>query len=69
MAKWQKIFSTEVAYRADIVKDVLEDQGIKSVILNKKDSSYNNFGALEVLVMPDDIIRAKQIIENDIEFE
>ena len=69
MAKWQKIFSTEVSYRADIVKDVLEDQGIKSVILNKKDSSYNNFGALEVLVMPDDIIRAKQIIENDIEFE
>lgn len=60
---------TEVAYRAEIVKGVLEDFGITSVILNKQDSSYNNFGSHEVLVLPEDVIRAKQIIQNDIDFK
>ncbi|MEQ8925683.1 MAG: DUF2007 domain-containing protein [Fulvivirga sp.] len=69
MAKWQKVFSTEMSYRAEIVKDVLEDFGIQSVILNKKDSSYNNFGALEVHVLPEDVLRSKQIIQNDIDFK
>ena len=69
MAKWQKVFMTEVAYRAEIVKGVLEDFGITSVVLNKMDSSYNNFGNHEVLVLPEDVLRAKQIIQNDIDFK
>lgn len=69
MAKWQKVFITDVAHRAEIVKGVLEDFGITAVILNKKDSSYNNFGNHEVLVLPDDVIRAKRIIQNDIDFK
>lgn len=60
---------TEVAYRAEIVKGVLEDFGITSVVLNKMDSSYNNFGNHEVLVLPEDVLRAKQIIQNDIDFK
>lgn len=60
---------TDQSYRAEIVKDVLEDAGVKAVILNKKDSSYNNFGALEVHVLPADVMKAKRIIENDIDFK
>lgn len=69
MAKWQKVFSTDHAYRAEIVKDVLENTGIAAVILDKKDSSYNNFGTLEVHVLPDDVIRAKRTIQHDIDFK
>lgn len=69
MAKWQKVFTTEQAYRAEIVKDVLGEVGITAVILNKKDSSYNNFGSLEVHVLPDDAIKAQRIIQNDIDFK
>ncbi len=69
MAKWQRVFTTDYSYRAEIAKDVLEDAGINSVILNKKDSSYNNFGRHEIHVLPEDVIRAKKIIENVINFK
>ena len=69
MAAWQKVYSAEQSYRAEIVKDVLEDAAIHPVIINKKDSSYNNFGAHEVHVSADDVIRALQIIKNDIDFK
>ncbi len=69
MANWQKVYSTEHSYRAEIVKDVLEDSEILAVIVNKKDSSYNNFGAHEIHVLHDDVIRATQIIQNDINFK
>lgn len=69
MANWQKVFTSDQAYRAEIVKDVLEEAEIRAVILNKRDSSYNNFGAYEIHVLPEDTIRAKQIIENDIDFK
>ena len=68
MAKWQKVFSTEESYRAEIVKSVLDDTGINAVVLKKKDSSLNNFGLFEVLVLPDDVIKAMKIIQNDISF-
>jgi hypothetical protein len=69
MAEWQKVYSTEQAYRAEIVKDVLENAAIQVVIINKQDSSYHNFGAHEVHVLPEDVMKALQIIENDINFK
>lgn len=67
MKDWQKVYSTEQAYRAGIVKAVLEDNGMQPVIINKKDSSYN-IGSLEVHVSAEDVLGALKIIENDITF-
>ena len=69
MAKWQKIFSSFHAYQAEIVKDVLEDRGMNPVMINKKDSAYDNFGLHEVHVNSDEVMRALKIIENDINFK
>jgi hypothetical protein len=41
----------------------LEEEGIKVFYINKKDSSYNNFGQIELYVQRDDVIRAKYIID------
>lgn len=68
MAAWHKVFSAEQAYRAEIVRDVLEDAAINAVVLNKKDSSYN-IGVHEVHVSADDVIRALHVIKNDINFK
>jgi len=68
MKGWQKVFDTEHNYRAEIVKSVLEDHGMNPVVINKKDSSYNNFGAHEVHVSSEDVLEALKIIENDINF-
>lgn len=68
MSNWQKVFSDKHEYRAEIVIAVLKDSGLQPVLVNKKDTAYQ-FGHFEVLVAPDDVIRALKIIENDIEFK
>lgn len=69
MAHWQKVFSAEQAYKAEIVKDVLENSGLRPVLISKKDSTYSNFGLNEVHVTSEEVIAALKIIENDINFK
>lgn len=67
MSEWQKVFEDSTSHRVEIVKSVLEDMGITSVIVNKKDSSYQ-FGHFEIKVAPDDVLRAIKVIKEDIKF-
>ena len=69
MKEWQKVFETDNPHRAEIVKYVLESTGIGSIILNKKDSSYNNFGFYQVMVSNEDVLKSIKLIENDVSFE
>ncbi len=61
---WEKIFSTAQPYQAEVAKQILEENGIQAVVINKKDSSYLAFGEAEVYVKQEDVIRAKQYIKN-----
>lgn len=67
--KWQKVFSDELEYRVQIVSDVLNNHGINSVIVNKKNIALNNFGHFELQVIPDNVIKAIKIITDDISFK
>ncbi len=46
---WTKVFRTDKPYQADIVSNILNENNIKSVVINKKDSMYL-FGFIEVYV-------------------
>ncbi|MBI9068574.1 MAG: DUF2007 domain-containing protein [Salinivirgaceae bacterium] len=59
---WKSIFTTGTLYLAEIVKNILEDNEIEAVLLNKQDSLYL-FGDIEVYVKADDVIRAKFLIK------
>jgi hypothetical protein len=59
---WVNIFSTSKAYQAEVAKDILFDEGIASVIINKQDTNYL-FGEVELYVERDDAILAKHILE------
>jgi hypothetical protein len=61
---WEKIFSTAQPYQAEVAKQILEENDIQAVVINKKDSSYLVFGEAEVYVKQEDVIRAKQLIKN-----
>ena len=69
MSSWQKVFSHEELHKAELVKLVLENHHLSPVIVNRKDSSYNNFGFYEVHVSPDHVLRAIKIIKDDIDFK
>jgi len=68
-AEWQTVFSTDQLHRAAIVKSVLNDHHMNPVLINKQDSSYHNFGQIEIHVTQKYAQRALRIIENDIDFE
>ncbi len=61
---WQMIFSTDKPYQADIILELLDENGIKGVIMNKKDSSYSSFGATEVYVKKDDEEKSIKIVKS-----
>ena len=60
---WVKIFSSTIPNQAEIIKGMLLENEIESVILNKQDSSYLSFGDIEMYVHPDDVASANQLIE------
>jgi hypothetical protein len=60
---WVKVYSTDKPYQADIVLEVLEENSVIGVVLNKKDSTYTFFGLTEVYVNKTDAEKAKEIIK------
>lgn len=60
---WICIFKTPTPYIAEIAKDILQENDINAVIINKKDSNYQ-FGILEIYVERDLAVKAKHIIKN-----
>lgn len=58
---WIVIYSTAQLYEAEIVKSIMAENGIESVIMNKKDSTYG-FGDIEVYVPTSEAFSAKQLI-------
>lgn len=64
---WVLIFSTTEEYQARIADDVLKQNGIESLIVNKPDSSFPSTGQAELYTLPEKAERAREILkENDI---
>ena len=58
---WQLVYSSPYIYQVEMVQAVLIDFEIKSVVINKQDSSYH-FGEVALYVEQDNVLRARQII-------
>jgi hypothetical protein len=50
MQTWYKLYSTKNYLEANIIKGKLEENNIKTVMLNKQDSSYVVMGEIELYV-------------------
>jgi hypothetical protein len=61
---WILVYTFAQMYKAEMLKELLFDQGIEAIIINKKDSSYNDFGDIELYVRRDDILWAKTLIKS-----
>lgn len=58
---WIKIFTSPDFYRAEIIKQVLIENAIDVVLLNKQLSGYN-IGAVEVYIHQEDFSKAVEIM-------
>ncbi len=67
MSNWVIIHTVNNANNSEIVKSVLEDNGIAVVIINKMDSMHKHLmnGNIELHVKPEDAVKAKYIIEKN----
>ena len=62
---WNKIYTTQNFFTAEMIRQMLIDNNIPAVIMNKQDSSYR-FGLIDVFIHQDHELAAKALIE---EFE
>jgi len=59
---WVRIFTTFNYYQAEMVKQVLAENEIDTVLLNKQDSSHRTFGDIEVYIHQQDFSNAIEIM-------
>jgi hypothetical protein len=50
MKNWAKIYATRNFSEASIIKGMLEENSVPVFVVNKQDSSYVNFGDIELYV-------------------
>lgn len=62
MDSWQKIHITRNLAEASIIQGVLEENNIPVQVMNKQDSSYLNFGDIELYVPGHLIEIARQLL-------
>ena len=59
-----KIYSSNNSNQALIIKQMLEENGINVLLLNKQDSSYLMFGPIELYVHKNETDKAKKLLKN-----
>lgn len=62
---WITVMQSVDIHSIEIAKMRLEDEGIRCIVFNQKDSSYNAFGYIYLQVFVEDVERAKELLENE----
>jgi hypothetical protein len=62
---WVKVYSHHEPHKLEIVKAVLLENNIESVIIDKRDRSYISIGEIELYVKPGDDVLATIIIKEN----
>lgn len=62
---WIKIYTSSSIHEAAMIEAVLRDNDIEVVQLNKQDSSYLNFGEIELYIHPSSFEKAIELIINN----
>jgi len=60
---WELVFFTGEDYKAAIAKELLEENDVHAVVLNRKDSVYQTFGDIEIYVSKEDEQKAGLILK------
>lgn len=61
---WVTVYSSIALHNVELLKHLLAERNVDSVILNQQDSFYKTIGEISLLVHRDNIILAKRIISD-----
>ncbi|RKD91397.1 putative signal transducing protein [Mangrovibacterium diazotrophicum] len=57
------VFTTAEAFKAEIAKEILDDNDIKCVVMNQQDSVIPSIGEIEIYVHENDLELALDILK------
>ncbi len=60
---WQVAYVTGDQYRAEMARQILDQNGIEAVIMDQKDSAYTTFGDIEVFVKGENQEAARELLK------
>lgn len=60
---WVCVYTTDQAYQAEIAREVLENSGINSVVINESDSNFPTIGNIEIMVHIDFQEKATELLK------
>lgn len=65
---WVKLTAVRDAQKAEIMRSLLENEGIPAVIINKRDTMYAvlAYGEIELYCHAENALRALEILENNL---
>jgi hypothetical protein len=66
MENWFLLYSTRNLAEATIIKGMLEENHVPVVLMNKQDSSYLNFGEVEIYVAQNMKELATRLLNNNL---
>lgn len=63
MPDWSLIYASKSLPEATIIKGMLEENNVPVMLMNRQDSSYVNFGEIELYVPKVFNLLAKQLVD------
>ncbi len=61
---WKEVYMTAQEYKAEMAREILENEGIKVVVLNQQDTVYKTFGEYMIYVAQEDVTRSVELLKN-----
>ncbi|MCG6186615.1 putative signal transducing protein [Maribellus maritimus] len=61
---WKEVYMTAHEYKAEMAREILENSGIKAVVMNQQDTAYKVLGEYLVYVADADYTRSVELLKN-----
>ena len=61
---WKEVYITAHDYKAEMAKEILENEGIQAVVMNQHDSAIQSIGNFYIYVTEKDEAKAIELLKN-----
>ncbi len=61
---WKEVYLTSEEYKAEMAKVILEENGIKVVVMNQHDTAIKSFGEFRLYVAEKDEVKSLELIKD-----
>ena len=65
---WIMIYQADEEYKAEIIRQLLENHGLHPVLMDKKDDEFR-IGQVEIFIAPEEADQARHIMSENVEEE